>query len=356
MSEIILSKKFQGRNYIFEELILSQTSQDAYIQMQGIATRFKLHYLTVEDCVHRNQRTKVESFGEYHFIVWYYFNPSLEKPIELHIVLGKDFLLLITNETPLRIATDWKMLCFPKGQSIFLYDAICQMFDVLVEHSEMYVAALEYGMHVLEKRIVTKQINPKKMLRMKYLVNELEQTVGAVGTIFHQLEKYEFNLDQKFRMRNIVDHHNRLLENVMHLRFQSMALMDIYYGSAGERSNQQMRKLTMLSAYLLPMSVLAGIFGMNFESMPFKESSFMYVGFILIFGTPLSIFIFFIYRKINSKNSKKMRKIHDENHKKHYPFLFRQMDYSNHKIVNENKESMQNSKNSKKDKKHTKVT
>ncbi|BBH52778.1 magnesium transporter CorA family protein [Fluviispira sanaruensis] len=337
MSEVILSKKFQGRNYIFEELILSKIPQEAYVQMQGIGTRFKLHYLTVEDCVHRDQRTKVESFGEYHFIVWYYFHPSLEKPIELHIVLGKDFLLLIANETPHVVAIDWKMLCFPKGQSIFLNDAICQMFDVLVEHSEMYVGALEYGMHMLEKRIVARHINPTKMLRMKYLVNELEQTVGAINSIFHQLEKIEFNLDQKFRMRNIVDHHNRLSENVMHLRFQSMALMDIYYGSSGERSNQQMRKLTMLSAYLLPMSVLAGIFGMNFEGMPFKHDIFMYIGFLLIFGTPLSIFLFFVYKKIYRKKIKNMRKLHDEKHSKHYPFLKRRMDYSNYKIMNESK-------------------
>lgn len=335
MSEVIHSKNFQGRNYIFEEVILSKSQEEAHIQMQALAMRFKLHYLTVEDCVHREQRTKVESFGDYYFIVWYYFHSSLEKPIEIHIVLGKDFLLFITNEVPTHIAKDWKMLCFPKGQSIVYYDAICQMFETLVDHAELYLDALEYGMHILEKKIVAKNINPKKMLRMKYLVNELEQAVGAINAVFHQLEKFEFNIDQKFNLRNTMDHHSRLVENVIHLRFQSMALMDIYFGSSSVRSNLEMRKLTTLSAYMLPMTVLTGMFGMNFEHMPFKDVWFMYFGYILIFGAPLTIFLFFFTRRIRRHHLKKIKNRMRDKSKKSYPFFYRKMDYSKHKNISQ---------------------
>jgi len=330
LSEIILTKKFQGRNYTYEELILSKNPEEAHFQMQNLAGKFKLHHLTVEDCLHRNQRAKVESFSHYQFIVWYYFHPYLSAPIELHIVIGNDFLLLIANEVPTQIFATWKMVCFQKGQSIILNDAICQLFNSLVDHTELYVQALKNILQLLEKKIISKQINPKNMLRIKFLVLEAEQTICPVPSVFHHLEKHEFNVEQKFQIRNIEDHNTKVVQNINYLRLQAIALMDVYYGSSGARFNQEMRKLTLINAFMLPMSVLTGVFGMNFTNMPFQEVWFMLFGFLLIFATPFLIFLFIVYNKYRKEKIIKKRKLYDKKIQKHYPFLTRKFENSKH--------------------------
>ncbi|APJ03445.1 magnesium transporter CorA family protein [Silvanigrella aquatica] len=326
MSEVVLTKKFHGRNYAYEEVILSQIPIEANKQMQELSVRFKLHYLTMEDCLHRNQRAKVESFGNYQFVVWHYYHPVLEAPIELYIVISAEFLILISDKVPENVAPSWKLICFQKGQSIILNEAICQMFTSLVEHTEHYVHSLKYIMHSLEKKIISKHINPKRMLKIKYLVVELEQSLCPIASVFHHLEKFDFNIEQKFQVRNIEDHNTRILQDITHLRFQSIALMDVYYGSSSARSNLEMRKLTTLSAFLLPMSMWAGFFGMNFDGMPFHEKWFMILGLCLIVGTPISILSFLIYRKYRREKIRLKRKRHDKKIKLHFPFLTRRKD------------------------------
>jgi hypothetical protein len=91
-----------------------------------------------------------------------------------------------------------------------------------------------------------------------------------------------------------------------------------------------MRKLTLINAFMLPMSVLTGVFGMNFTNMPFQEVWFMLFGFLLIFATPFLIFLFIVYNKYRKEKIIKKRKLYDKKIQKHYPFLTRKFENSKH--------------------------
>ena len=82
------------------ELVLPKDGQAAREQLKPLAEDFKLHPLTVDDCLKRNQRCKLETFDHYLFLVWHLYTPEREQHRELHFCIGFDRLLIVAEELP----------------------------------------------------------------------------------------------------------------------------------------------------------------------------------------------------------------------------------------------------------------
>ncbi len=322
--EIVKVKKFQSRDFTYEEIILSPVIEKRLEQMHELSLRYNLHSITVKDCIERDQSIKIKYYDDYKFVVWYYFHPSLQIPLEVHFLLGGNFLILIADTLPSNLVDSWKMLCFPDGQNIILNNALYQMFKVFAKNTEIYIEALDYEIALLEEKIVTQSCNPKKILEMKYLVYEIEKTMRAANiTIESIYEQSELTADQKIYLTDIKDSYKRMNENTGYLHLASMSLFNMYYGSNAAYSNKIMKRLTLFSIYFLPISALSCLFSMNFELIPYKHLWFQIFGLSIVLGFPLLIFIYFSIIKIdNIKKYKKLLKNEEQIIKVH-PFMSR---------------------------------
>jgi magnesium transporter len=111
----------------------------------------------------------------------------------------------------------------------------------------------------------------KKLLRVKRTVNRLRKSLVLEREVLARLQRGEFRLIDRREMayyRNVYDHLVRYAELIDSAREMVSDLMQTYLAAISNRLNEVMKVLTMISTIVLPMTLVAGVYGMNFEHMP----------------------------------------------------------------------------------------
>ena len=282
------------------ELVLPKDGQAAREQLKPLAEDFKLHPLTVDDCLKRNQRCKLETFDHYLFLVWHLYTPEREQHRELHFCIGFDRLLIVAEELPPEGASWREYLLRHRGENCALKQTVTVILDQLVEAAEGYLDVVQEEAAALERQILERYIDPDEVVYLKGLVRVFSRSMRSAQPIFSQLTEFSgqidqigaFSPDERLRLRNVTDHMTRLLEATQLLDGQMGTLMDVHWGALSARTNRQMQRLTTIATILLPVGFWSGLFGMNFETMPFKEHWFFACGMVALFGTWLTVLFY----------------------------------------------------------------
>ena len=284
-------------SFQFEEVILSQDSQIAATQLAEIARKHSLHHLTSEDLANQNQRAKVEAFPNYIFLVWHYFQLEIDAITEFHFVISEQTLLLVTNHAPVSGGT-WRDLFFGAEKPLpALVIAIHHALDRCVDDAERFLDALNDAGTEFESAILDKMVDPREILILKKHTIGFERAVANFGSVLNQLVKHlQPSEEIAYLFRDVADHVKRMQDDAEHLRLQLFAMLDVYWGAMGSRSNVQMRKLTTLATLFLPINLWTGAFGMNFETMPFASRNFFLIGVGLMVVTFFGVCIYMYQR------------------------------------------------------------
>ncbi|MCU0654957.1 MAG: magnesium transporter CorA family protein [Polyangiaceae bacterium] len=293
----------------FHEVCLPDEEAAALEALRPHVERFKLHPLTVEDCTRRNQRCKLESFEEYLFLVWHVYTPRGEGHQELHVCLRTDGILVIAEGRPPEGSSWREYLLRGRGAEGNVKQLGTMLLDRLVDEAEDHLDVLQDDAAELEHAILSRTMNPEEVLRLKRLVKGFNRSMRSAQPICSQLlemaEKLpqigEFSLEERLRLRNVVDHMTRLLEATQLLEGQMGTLMDVHWGAMGARANEQMQRLTTIATVFLPVSFWSGLFGMNFETMPFKEAWFFWCGMGALVLTWVVVIFYMLRRGVFAK-------------------------------------------------------
>jgi magnesium transporter len=282
-----------------EEVILPGDTDEAYRAMEVFAEEYHLHPLTVDDCVRRNQRSKIEAFHDYLFLVWHFFSAQAAEPFEIQVVITSDSILIIAGEPPPRGGT-WTDLFFPDGWvRRSLKDLLIELLAQCVRDAEEHFDLLLDEATSLESDMLDHLIDPADVLRLKRYVREFERTMFSAQPIFGQLHDFsKMAPDQRFRFRNVIDHFTRMMDATRQLESQLAALLDVHWGSTGARTNLQMQRLTAIATLIMPISFWSGLFGMNFETIPFKEPWFLYGGIGVMLVTWVGVMFYMFSRGV----------------------------------------------------------
>ena len=141
-----------------------------------------------------------------------------------------------------------------------------------------------------------------KSHRLKRDAVRLRRTLLPLRDVFYQLavrgDFAIFEGESTVYLRDVYDHNMQLLESLDASRDMVLSMMDIYLSFQSNRMNQQMRVLTVITIIFMPLTVITGIYGMNFDNMP--ELHWHY-GYFMVLGLMLCIIvgllIFFSRRK-----------------------------------------------------------
>jgi magnesium transporter len=253
---------------------------------------FPVHPLTLED-MNRARRNpdggshlpKVEEFPNYLFVI---VNPLPAKPPaddhhepmnvkqrpQLSAVLAKN--LLITHHLqPLACVEHAAAHLGRHGDTLrrgpdYLFHLI---LDAMVDDYAEVVDRVTVALDGLE-RGVFKDPSPHqlaRMLKLKRSVSKLRKTLVLEREVLARLMRGEFELVDEREIayyRNVYDHLVRYTELIESAREMASDLMQTHLAAAGNRLNKVMKFLTTISTIVLPMSLIAGIYGMNFTNMP----------------------------------------------------------------------------------------
>ncbi len=275
--------------------------------IEKIGTHFGLHPLAMEDILNTNQRPKMEEYEHYLFIVLKMIYLGEHGNIiteQVSLVLGPHFVIsfqenklgdvfdhirtLIKNKEFRSKRTDADHLCY------LMIDAVVDgYFAVLEKEGE--------DIDLLEDKILTepKASTMKDLHRLKREMIELRRSVWPLREAINWLQRTGSPLlsnPTKLYLRDAYDHTIQVADTIEMYRDTLSGLMDIYLSSISNKLNEVMKVLTIISTIFIPLTFIAGVYGMNFRYMP--ELQWPY-GYFLILGVMalVTVFMLLYFRK-----------------------------------------------------------
>ncbi len=234
---------------------------------------FGLHPLALEDAVNVHQRAKVEDYGENLYIVLREPDQSIEYLTEqVSLFLGKDFVLTFLERPgdcfePVRVrlrqGSGRIRQAGPDFLAYALLDAILDSYFPILE---------EYGdrLEQIEDALL-EEPNPadiRKVHQIKRDLLSLRRAIWPLRDVFYTLvwgENPLFANETRLYLRDCYDHVGQLRDLVETYRELCTDLSDLYLSSTSHRLNEVMTVLTLIATIFIPLSFIAGIYGMNFD-------------------------------------------------------------------------------------------
>jgi magnesium transporter len=248
-----------------------------------LAERFNFHPLTLEDCAHFDQRPKVEEYGDYLFLVTHGFRvtDSDAQPLaslELHSFLGDRYLVTVHAEPIPALDAVWNRL---KGEpslvrrgvdfvSYLVTDAIVDSFFPLLDEIAEELENIED--EILDR---SKRVQLSDIFRIKRTLVQLRKVLSPQRDVFGILAKRGdgwIDPHTAIYFRDVYDHVLRIHEWVEGTRDLVGNALDAYLWSESQRTNEIMKRLTLLSAVFMPLTFITGFFGQNFADLPFAST------------------------------------------------------------------------------------
>ncbi len=274
-----------------------------------IGKAFDLHPLVLEDIVNTNQRPKIEDFDEYLFIVLkmiFYQEKTSEVVIEqVSIVLGKNFVLSfqeregdVFDGVRQRIRNG-KGKIKKSGSDYLAYALI----DAVVDSYFSILEAIGEKIELLEEKVM-KNPSPKELntiYRLKHDLIFLRKSVWPLREVISGMQREESKLITKHTLlflRDVYDHTIQVIDTVETYRDMVSGMMDIYLSSISNKMNEVMKVLTIIATIFIPLTFIAGIYGMNFKYMPELEIPWAYpLLWIIMLSIGITMFLFFRKKK-----------------------------------------------------------
>lgn len=277
--------------------------------IEKIGNHFGVNPLVLEDIANTEQRPHIKDFDSFLFVV-------------LKMVAYDDTNDSIDTEQVSLLVGPNYVISFQEGKEGDVFDTVRERIRAgrerirrsgadYLAHALMdacvdsYFAILEkLGLKLEEAEEETLNHPSAETLgeihKLKRNLIILRKVVWPVREVAGFLERCDSDLIKKstgIYFRDIYDHSLQLIDIIETLRDMAAGLLDIYLSSLSNRMNEVMKVLTIISTIFIPLTFLAGVYGMNFRHMPELEWRFGYFGLLIVMAAVAVLMLFFFRRK-----------------------------------------------------------
>ncbi len=261
------------------------------------------HALTVEDIIHQNQRPKIDDYETYCFItVRAPVEGDVGKTIQLNIYLGKSFVVTVSPAQLKGIDTVLDRCkknphILLKGHDFLVYSIL----DMLVDEFFLLIYEIDNKLDRIEDRIFKGYSADlmNTLFRLKRQLASLRHLVWPMRDILNNLARRDFEYvkpKNTVYYRDVYDHLVRMTDMIDNSRDILTSAMEAYLSVLSNSINTVMKKLTAATIILMIPTLIASIYGMNFQYMwPALDVSTSFYGVMAVMG--LSIVVLFGYFK-----------------------------------------------------------
>lgn len=244
-----------------------------------LSEHFHFHPLAIEDCISEIHYPKIDFYESYLYMVIHGVDVDLSvqegfAPKELDIFLGKDFLVTYHIKPArsvseiLRRVQDTSPI-FEQGVDFVLYSIL----DVLVTNYLPILETIEDALDNVEEKLFENPDPPllRTILGLKRTLMRLKKTVFPQREVINHLARNEYLFVQprtQAYFRDVYDQLYRMAEMTESFRDVTTALVETYLSTVSNRMNQIMKVLTLFATIFMPLTFLAGVYGMNFQNLP----------------------------------------------------------------------------------------
>ena len=277
--------------------------------IEKIGINFGLHPLVLEDIVNTGQRPKMEDFEDYIFIVtkmlFYDEEENQIKEEQFSLVLGQNYIITFQERVGDLFELVRDRLRKGKGRirkrppDYLAYALI----DAIVDHYFIVLEKLGERVEALEEELITNP-SPKTLQTIHHMKRELiflRKSVWPLRELIGGLERGESSLvDEKTTvfLRDVYDHTIQVIDMVETLRDMVSGMLDVYLSSVSNKMNEVMKVLTIIATIFIPLTFIAGIYGMNFEFMPELKWHWAYpMVWVIIIAIGITMLLYFRRKK-----------------------------------------------------------
>jgi len=267
--------------------------------IEKLGATFGLHPLLLEDIVNTTQRPKVEEYQDCLFIIirLLNFDDTTQKLVseQVSLVIGKGYVISFQEDDkdvfdPVRdLLRKGKGKIRSEGADFLLY----RLLDVLVDSYFDILERVGAAIETLEEELL-KQPSPQILNHIHLLRRDMifaRKAVWPLREVISTLERIETPLVDHgtlVYLRDVYDHTVQVMDAVETYRDMLATMFDQYLSAVSNRMNEVMKVLTVIATIFMPLTFIAGIYGMNFRMMP--ELSWPY-GYPVVLGVCLFIAI-----------------------------------------------------------------
>ena len=274
-----------------------------------LSTVFKIHPLVLEDMFQDAPQPKVEDFDDYLYIVVHGLDRQAEQPehletIELDVIIGPRWVithhptsLRSTESVESEIRKNPKL--FAKGPSFIAHamiDHLSDYYEPLMDRFDDEIEALEVAVLEDADRDPTHEI-----FALRRSLAKIKRVASHQREVAQRLARGEFDHIDESALpfyRDVADHFVRVVDLAESCRELLGSIFETYRSVQSHKLNEVMKVLTILSTVMLPLTFIAGIYGMNFEFMPELHWKHGYAfAIVLMAGTAAGLLVFFRRRR-----------------------------------------------------------
>ena len=277
-------------------------------EIEKLGEHYEIHPLVLEDIVNISQRPKIDEYDDYLFVVlkmlYYDENEKLVSE-QVSFILGKNYVLSFQESEGDVFDSVRDRIRNAKGRVRTMHAdyLLYVLIDAIVDHYFSVIEVLSDKIEDFETAIFAGKVDKdisQKIQNLKREILRVRRAIFPLREVVSRIEKNENKLILKKTItyyRDIYDHLIQVTENIDIYREMIWSLMDMYMTTISNKMNEVMKVLTIMATIFIPLTFIAGIYGMNFEYIP--ELQYKYSYFIL-WGVMIVIFIgmlFYFKRK-----------------------------------------------------------
>ncbi|KAB2496215.1 magnesium/cobalt transporter CorA [Priestia endophytica] len=254
-------------------------------EIKLLSKKFRFHPLSIEDCVEHVQRPKMDSYDKYTFLTVHYLQQKSLQAEEINFFLGKNYVVTFHKKSVRAINNTWAKLRknerLQRGATEIVHDII----DQIVDDYFPPLYRIEDRLNEIEGSDDEESRSSilDEVFELRRQLTKIRRTIFPMRELIYKIVSTQHIKDveeQHLYFQDIADHLLKLTELVEVNRDFTSDIRDNYISMNSDRMNSIMMTLTVITTIFMPLSFLAGLYGMNFAFMPELKGKYNY--FILL--------------------------------------------------------------------------
>ncbi|MCG3418531.1 MULTISPECIES: magnesium/cobalt transporter CorA [Oceanobacillus] len=272
-------------------------------EINHLSNTFEFHPLAIEDCIQKLQRPKLDYYEDHTFYVAHSVREQEREIIrdELNFFVNENFIVTFHRTEAKEVNHVWEKIHTGKNTDIWdTFYVFYQILDKIVDNYFPLIYKLEDELDLIENNTQDRSMNDlmSELFDIRNMLLNLRHSVNPMRDLLYRMLNSHHLVEIKNRREyfsDIYDHLLKLAEMVMSNREVTADIRDSYLSLNSHQTNNVMKVLTIITSIFAPLTLIAGIYGMNFENMP--ELTWKYGYFFSIILMIVIAFTMFLWFK-----------------------------------------------------------
>jgi len=295
------------------ELTWVNIEQPTKQETEYLADNYPFHPLDLDDCLSRIQRPKIDIYDDYLFLVFHFPVFSVEArvttPSQVSVFIGQNYLItlhkgdlkpLVNLFNQCQSEEEIKQEHFSQGSGYLLYRILDRLVDYclpILNKIGGNIEAVEDAIFSVKVRGTVREISAlrRDVISFRRIIWPMRAVIASMEPKIRRFAKMDMDIDMEVYFGDMTDHVDKIWDALDEYKEIIEGLNDTYDSLATNRTNEVMRMLTVIATILLPLTVIASLYGMNVP-LPFQESNYSFLIVFFIWALVVVGMLYFFRR------------------------------------------------------------